>query len=161
MVKRKNSATREGQTRGDARTRSLHVLARMRRKGDSLAAAAREEHIDTRTVRKYLGPELKGFTEGRIQPTKTDRRIRKMLIPTEDGVTSASISGSKDASVLGMYMSAVGKYLTTGDTTALEQFEGQSIAGYPLITDAEMLTSLAHAGALQLDAIYALPESSS
>ena len=58
-------------------------------------------------------------------------------------------------------MSAVGQYLRTGKTEALHEFEGQSIAGHPLITDPDTLSSLAQAGALQLDEIYALPESSS
>jgi hypothetical protein len=84
-----------------------------------------------------------------------------MLIPTEKGVEPSSIHGSKEASQLGRYMSAVGKYLTTGDISGLEEFEGQTIAGRQLITDPDVLSSLAQAGALQLDQIYALPESSS
>jgi hypothetical protein len=58
-------------------------------------------------------------------------------------------------------MSAVGQYLKTGNTDALQKFEGQSIGGHRLITDPSTLNHLAEAGALQLDAIYALPESSS
>src|SRR5580765_6551573 len=42
---------REEQTRN----RAFHVLARMRRTGRTLTAAAREEHIDPRTVRKHIG----------------------------------------------------------------------------------------------------------
>jgi len=141
--------------------RALHVLARMRRTGETLTAASREEHVDPRTVRMYLGPELKALAEGRIQPTKTDRRIRQMLIPTEKGVAPTAIHGSKQASQLGRYMSAVGKYLTTGDSRGLGEFEGLTIAGRQLITDPNVLSSLAQAGALQLDQIYALPESSS
>lgn len=57
-------------------------------------------------------------------------------------------------------MSAVGKYLRTGETAALDKFEGQSISGHRLITDPRTLSSLAQAGALQLDEIYAMPESS-
>lgn len=140
--------------------RALHTLARMRRTGLTLSAAAREEHIDPRTVRKYVGAELRGLA-GRRRPTKTDRRQREMLIPTPSGATPVTIKGSPDASRLGKYMSAVGKYLRTGETDALEEFVGQSIAGYSLITDPEQLSSLAQAGALQLDQIYALPESSS
>ena len=51
--------------------------------------------------------------------------------------------------------------MRTGDTDALEEFEGQSIAGHRLITDPVTLSGLARAGALQLDDIYAVPESSS
>lgn len=141
--------------------RALHVLARMRRTGGTLTAAAHEEHIDPRTVRKYLGAELRGIAKGRTQPTKADRRQRHMLIPTSRGATPVVIRGSEQASQLGRYMSAVGQYLRTGDTDALDEFEGQSIAGHALITDPDVLNSLAQTGALQLDSIYAVPESSS
>jgi len=144
-----------------AQNRALHVLARMRRTGETLTAAAREEHIDPRTVRKYLGPELRGLREGRTQPTKVDRRRRGMLVPTLLGNVPETIRGSKQASLLGRYMSAVGYFLRTGNAKRLKEFEGRSIAGHLLITDPETLTSLAQAGALQLDEIYALPESSS
>jgi len=144
-----------------AQNRALHVLARMRRTGETLTAAAREEHIDPRTVRKYLGPELRGLREGRTQPTKVYRRRRRMLVPTLLGNVPETIRGSKQASLLGRYMSAVGYFLRTGNAKRLKEFEGRSIAGHLLITDPETLTSLAQAGALQLDEIYALPESSS
>ncbi len=141
--------------------RALGVLARMRRTGWSLTAASREEQIDPRTVRKYLGAELRGLSDGQVRPSKADRRRRNMLVPTSSGAIPVIVHGSTGASQLGRYMSAVGKFLRSGSTDALAEFEGQSIAGHPLITNAEMLTSLAQAGALQLDEIYASPESSS
>jgi len=55
----------------------------------------------------------------------------------------------------------VGKYLRTGDVEGLEKFEGKSIGGHALITDPDLLSSLAQAGALTLDEIYAVPEASS
>jgi hypothetical protein len=84
-----------------------------------------------------------------------------MLVPTAGGPARATIRGSEEASQLGRYMSAVGWYLRTGDTDALLEFEGQSIGGHRLITDPSTLNHLAEAGSLQLDSIYALPESSS
>jgi hypothetical protein len=92
---------------------------------------------------------------------KPDRRRRSMLIPTPHGTTPVVIRGSEQASQLGRYMSAVGQFLKSGKTDALEEFEGQSIAGHKLITDPDALSSLAQAGELELDQIYALPESSS
>jgi hypothetical protein len=89
------------------------------------------------------------------------RSRRKMLIPTTLGTTPITVRGSKQASVLGGYMSAVGQFLRTGDVDSLEKFRGKSIGSHPLITDADTLSSLAQAGALTLDEIYALPESSS
>ena len=143
-----------------AYNRALHTLARMRRTGSSLTAAAREEHIDPRTVRKYLGTELRTH-KGQHTPTKADRRRRNMLVPTALGTTPVAVRGSKQATQLGKYMSAVAKYLRTGDVEALADFEGESIGTHPLITDPDTLSSLAQAGALQLDEIYALPEASS
>ena len=134
----------------------------MRRTGQTLTAAAREEHIDPRTVHKYLGADIRRLARrGGIQPTKADQRRRDMLIPTTLGTAPVVVRGSKQASRLGRYMSAVGKYLRTGNTDALDEFEGQSISSHLLITDQDTLSSLAQAGALQLDEIYAMPESSS
>lgn len=81
-----------------------------------------------------------------------------MLIPTTLGNVSATVRGSKQASQLGRYMSAVGKYLRAGDVDGLAEFQGRSIAGHVLITDPDILSSLAEAGALTLDEIYASPE---
>lgn len=151
----RNGKRRRG-NKQDTYNRSLHVLARMRRTGVSLTAAAQEEHIDPRTVRKYLKTELRR----RGKPTKVDRRKREMLVPTAVGNAPVTLRGSKQASELGKYMSAVGKYLRTGDVEGLAKFEGKSIGGHALITDTDLLSSLAQAGALTLDEIYALPEAS-
>ena len=155
--KKRANSQRAKRGKGNPYNRSLHVLARMRRTGASVTAAAREEHIDPRTVRKYLKGELRR----RGRATRADRRKRDMLIPTALGNAPVSVRGSKQASQLGRYMSAVGKYLRTGDAEVLAEFEGQSIDGHPLITDADILSSLAQAGALTLDEIYAVPEASS
>jgi hypothetical protein len=152
----RNGNGRRGNKR-DTYNRSLHVLARMRRTGASLTAAAREEHIDPRTVRKYLKADLRG----RGKATKADRRHRDMLIPTTSGNAPVTVRGSKQASQLGKYMAAVSKYLRSGDVEGLAAFEGKSISGHALITELGLLSSLAQAGALSLDEIYAVPEASS
>jgi hypothetical protein len=84
-----------------------------------------------------------------------------MLVPTALGTSPVAVLGSKQATQLGEYMSAVGKYLRTGNTEGLSAFKGKSIGGHDLITDPEVLNVLAEAGSLQLEEIYALPESSS
>jgi hypothetical protein len=143
--------------RQDTYNRALHALARMRRTGSSLTAAAKEEHIDPRTIRKYLKTEVRR----RGRTTKADWKKRDMLVPTPRGNAPVTVRGSQQASQLGKYMSAVGKYLRTGDVEGLAPFEGKSIGGYDLITDPDLLSSLAQAGALTLDEIYATPEASS
>jgi hypothetical protein len=157
-----------------ALNRAMHVLAQVRRRvqrvarrmlqtGQPLTSAARAEHSDPRTVREYLGvTELRRLIKkAKERAAKLERRRRKMLIPTTLGVTPIIVRRSKQASLLGRYMSAVGQYLRTGDTKGLANFQGRSIGSYPLITDPDTLSSLAQAGALLLDEIYALPESSS
>jgi hypothetical protein len=157
----KNGRRKRGK-RSKSYNRALHVVARMRRTGQTLTAASRDEHIDPRTLRKYLGAELRGpRLKRKVRPTKADRRRRDMLVPTTLGTSPVVIRGSKQASQLGRYMAAVGKYLRTGDSDSLDEFRGKSIGGHVLITDPETLGSLAQAGALQLDQIYAPPESSS
>jgi len=84
-----------------------------------------------------------------------------MLMPSTQGVSPVKVRGSRQASLLGRYMSAVGQYLRTGETKGLAKFKGKSIAGQRLITDQQTLTSLAQAGSIQLDSIYAVPDSSS
>jgi hypothetical protein len=84
-----------------------------------------------------------------------------MLVPTALGVSPVKVRGSKQASLLGKYMSAVGKYLRSGDIEALKEFEGKAISGNSLITDPQVLTALAQAGSLELDRIYALPGAAS
>ena len=121
--------------RADTYNRALHVLARMRRTGDTLTAASREEHIDSRTVRKYVGAELRGLAEGRTQPTKADRRKRNMLIPTSLCPAPIVVRVSKQASQLGRYMAAVGKYLKTGDTPALEEVHAGSHVQQQFLVD--------------------------
>lgn len=142
--------------------RALRVLARMRRSGVNLSEASRQEHTDPRTVRKYVRTELKRVRKGgRTRATKSDRRHRDMLIPTTLGTSPVVVKGSRQATLLGRYMSAVGRYLRTGETSDLAEFESRSIGGHPLLTDPDTLNSLAEAGSLELERIYAPPVASS
>lgn len=146
-----------------AQSRALSVLGRMRRTGASLGAASREEHIDPRTVRKFVGKQLRrSRSSGRYKATKSDRLSRDMLSPTSQGMAPVTIRGSKQASLLGEYLSTVGKFLRgKAKADALQKFAGKSVGGRSLITDPDVLRTLAHAGALQVDDIYAVPQVSS
>jgi hypothetical protein len=156
----KRKSKRRG-NKTDTYNRALRVWDRIE-KGETPTAAARAEHIDLRTVKKNLGAEFWTLLrEKHTRRTKPDRLDRAMRLPTARGISPVVVHGSNKASLLGRYMSAVGHYLRTGDTNGLNEFEGQSISGHRLITDPETLSSLAQAGALTLDEIYAMPESSS
>jgi hypothetical protein len=146
-----------------AQKRALSVLRRMRRTGASLAAACRAEHMDPRTARKLLGKQLRrSRSSKRYIATKSDRLLRNMKSPTATGMVPTTIRGSKEASILGRYLSTVGKFLRgKANADALREFEGKSVGGRPLITDLDTLRKLAHAGALQPEDIYAGPQVSS
>jgi hypothetical protein len=89
---------------------------------------------------------------------KPDKRSRQMRIVTEKGFEPTTVRGSTKAKTLARYTSAVGHFLRTGETDRLSRFENREINGFPLITDPDTLTELAHAGALELDELYVHPE---
>jgi len=133
----------------EARNRALHVLARMRRTGVSLTTAAREEHIDPRTVRKILGSQLR--------QNEPDLLMREMFVITALGPVPVSVRGSVAASQLAKLAAAVQHFLRTGDSSALAAFQGTRVGHHELITDTQLLSTLAEAGALRLDDLYAPP----
>jgi hypothetical protein len=116
-ISRGRAITRHKSQSVKARQRAILVLKRMRRTGASLTAASRDEHIDPRTVRRYVGDGLKQSGAGRqYRAAKNDRLSRKMLSATEFGMEPITVHGSRQASQLGKYLSAVGQYLRTGDS---------------------------------------------
>jgi hypothetical protein len=157
MSKRKSTSRTKQEA--EVRNRALHVLARMRRTGISLTVASREEGIDPRTVRHYVGADLKELS-GQTVPTKADQRERRMLVLTSRGMIPDTIRGSEKASENSRYLAAVGQFFRHGTTEALKEFEGKKIGGFAYITDTKMLTSLAEAGIRNLETIYASPETS-
>ena len=159
MPRRKTTSLSKQEQR--VRNRALHVLARMRRTGTSLTVASREEGIDPRTVRQYVGADLKELSDGKTIPTKADRRERTMLVLTSRGMTPVTIRGSEQASELSRYLVAVNQFFRRGTTEGLEEFKGKKIGGYPYITDPKTLTSLAEAGTHTVETIYAVPGTSS
>ncbi len=105
-----------------ARERALATLALMRREKLSLKAAARAEHTDTRTVKRYVGSTLrqKG-PRGRYRPTAYDRIPRTLYVVTPEGTRPVTVRDSRQATKLAEYWAAVQRYLETGDASALRQ----------------------------------------
>src|SRR5713226_9307620 len=133
----------------EARNRALHVLARIRRTGALLSAASREEHIDPRTVRKYVGSQL--HRDG------PDLLPREMFLITALGPVPVSVRGSVAASQLGKHAAAVQHFLRTGDSSALAEFQGKRVGNHDLIVDTQLLSTLAEAGALRSQDLYVPP----
>ncbi|HEY6369425.1 MAG TPA: hypothetical protein VIX37_02510 [Candidatus Sulfotelmatobacter sp.] len=67
---------------------------------------------------------------------------------------------SRQATVIGKYWNAVDLYLSTGDESALHDFQGKYIIDadrkrFPLMTDVRELDRLGSAGNLSFESLYA------
>ena len=142
-----------------ARERARAALARIRREKLSLSAAAKAEHTNPRTVRRYFGTALR--QEGphkHYRATPYDRIPRTLRILTAEGIEIVTVRDSRTATKLGQYMNAVGIYAGTGDGSAVERFKGKSFrAGgktYTFITDPVTIARLGSVGALPIEGLY-------
>jgi len=142
--------------------RSAHVVSDMRRRHISLRQASAENHIDPRTVRGQVGSTLRKRPNGQYAARPTDRLLRVLIIPDEqgNGISEIATRDSRQASKLSRYWQAVEEYRDTGDTSALRQFTGKYIIDangrrVVLLTDTAALDLLADAGALSFESLYA------
>lgn len=132
----------------------------MRREKLSLAESCRLEHIKPATLRRYVGSAVQQEKPGgRYRATRGDKLRRDLQIPSALGPTAIPIHGNKNATLVSNYLNAVGTYLRTGNRSKLKTFDGVKVGPrgrqVELITDPATLSSLAEAGALQLDQLYA------
>ncbi len=130
-----------------ARNRALHALAAMRH-GASISRAARENGVTPRTIKRYAGAALvQDRPGGRIRATKSDRLVRYLQIPGPNGPIEITVRGSKAASEVAKYKSAVNRFLR-GERNALADWHGKKIAGIELITAGSILVDHADKGLL-------------
>jgi hypothetical protein len=141
MTKRKS--TRKNDKRAQTRQRALGALTDMRH-GASLSQATRNNGITIRTMKRYVGSELvQDRPGGGIRATRNDRILRYLQLPGVDGPVEITARGSKEAREAARYKAAVSRFLA-GESNALAPWRGKKIAGVQLITDKEILKSLAH-----------------
>jgi molybdenum-dependent DNA-binding transcriptional regulator ModE len=125
-----------------ARERALRALSSIRH-GSSLSQAARENGVTVRTVQRYVGRALvQDRRGGRIRAAKSDRLVRYLQIPGQNGPMEIKVRGSKTASEVAKYKAAVNRFLR-GDRNALADWHGKKIAGIELITAENTLKNLA------------------
>jgi hypothetical protein len=123
------------------------------RAGDSLTAAARRAGTSPRTVKRYAGSDL--GKRGRRWRIARDRAYRPMRVLTNTGVEVVGAS-RRDASTVGRYWSAVGRYLQHGDDSELRKLHGVTVNGHELETDLDVIDELAARGELDFEDIYEL-----
>ena len=141
-----------------ARERALTLLSDLRRGESSYSELLRKHHLDTRTARRYLGRDLIGGTNGkRVRPSKSDRRIRELMLPTLVGDVPVLIRSSKDATKLSEFFQDRDKLLrgklTSADFEA--KWRGVRVAGKELFADATAILHMANAGELKVENLYA------
>jgi len=147
------------QREAQARSQALEGISLMRRKGYSLAQAAREVGLTPKAVRGWGGPTIR--KEGRRYVAKRfDKQVRQMNVTTARGIISVSIYDSRAASQLGAYNAAVRQALN-GNVAALKPFRGKTLRtggkrAFPFITNMRVLIQLHHAGGITEYEIYAL-----
>jgi hypothetical protein len=142
-----------------ARNNAFEVLRRMRNDGESLASAARHVNVTLRAVIRHVGKALVKARR-RYGAKASDQLLRTLKFVTDQGQMDIHVRGSRKASLIGEYFSAVERYLLKGETDPLRTFEGKSIrigkAIYPFVTERELLERLYYAGQFEFEDLYAL-----
>lgn len=137
----------------EAYERTLDAVRRMRR-GESASRAASDAGTTTRTMRRYLGADLKRSERGRLKLVR-DRAYRRMSVFTASGVVDIDVS-RREASIVGLHWSAIAYYGASQDDSRLMRFAGVSVGGYELETDIALINEMADRGALEFEDIYAM-----
>jgi hypothetical protein len=139
----------------EAYERTLDAVRRMRR-GESASSAASNAGTTTRTMRRYLGADLKRNEHGRLK-LRRDRAYRRMAVFTTSGIRDIDVS-RREASIVGSHWSAIAYYgaSPSQDDSRLMQFDGVSVGGYELETDIALINEMADRGALEFEDIYAM-----
>jgi hypothetical protein len=130
------------------------------RRGESLSAATRAEHIKPDTFLRRVGGAVRhNRPGGRFRVVETDTLRRELQVPTANGPVHVSAKGIKAAREFSAYLNAVAHFNRTGDTSRLKRFKGRTFTAEgrrrEFLTDPDKLMELAEADALRLDSLYA------
>jgi hypothetical protein len=136
------------------------------RRGESMSAACRAEHIKPDTFLRYVGHAVRHDKPGgrfRVVASR-DTLTRQLQVPTADGTVPVSVRGIKAARAFSAHANAIAHFNRTGDPSPLKRFKGRTFIAegrrYEFLTDPDKLMELAEADALRLDSLYASVSSS-
>lgn len=142
-----------------ARERALEALNLMRSDSLSLKQAARAAFTTPETVRRHVGKVVFRNPNGRYSAKPSDQLARHVWLHTEGGKIEISVRGSRNVGRIARHMAAVDRYLRTGDTEPLAEFERQTIRSrteeHSFLTDTNALDRLAQAGEVSFERLYA------
>ena len=132
-------------------------LGIMRREGVSASVAAKREGMKLNTFRRGAGRFL--YRSGPGKPWKArsqDQLAFSMTVLTPKGRVEVIVRSSQERKLLHDYESAVRMFRAAEDGAEeeLKKFEGKTVAGYGLITDAKLLIELEEADELDFESLY-------
>jgi hypothetical protein len=138
--------------------RVTQVPAEMRSKGISLKEASRMFSVSPDAVLDLIPSAFRKDRNGRYQVKPSDDLLRVLLIPSRKGLREIVVKGSREASAVGAYWSAVEKFLKGGPSPlrrlsqkTVTDADGESIR---LLTNPDELVRLASAGVLHFESLY-------
>jgi len=118
---RRNSSARSQSTRAKA----LHVLSDLRRDAKlTLSQAARNREVSPRSIRKYIGSQLRQERPGgKLRVTTSDRLRATLQIPSTkpDELVPIQTKSSKERYLVGEWFAAI-KEAARGDFSRLNKF---------------------------------------
>ena len=139
--------------------RAVQVPSEMRSLGLSLAQASKQFGVSAKTVLRLAGAAFRKPSKGKVEVKRSDRLLRVLLIPTTKGLREIAVRDSREASIVGKYWSAVEKYLSRGDASALLNLPRKSVIDergrrVRLLTKLDELARQASAGVLRFESLY-------
>jgi len=163
--KRSNSHNRHASRRQqDERVRCLAAINRYRRgEASSLSAAARAEGTTVEAIRAWFPDAIsQDDPGGPIGVKPSDRYSATVQVLTREGAISVTARGSRQRELAGRHRATVLRVLRGQESpSALEQYRGKTIGGHELVSDFELLSSLAQADVVgQLGPLYVSPDAS-
>jgi hypothetical protein len=154
-AKAAEGALRPSKPISDAR---LQLALRVLRQESNFAAASRAAKISPERLRKYAME--RGLLEkaGRRWRTRADLP-RRMLLFTNGKSLAITVGDFETASLIGRFMSAVGRFLETNNRALLTPFAGQSVTDisgkeHPFETRPNVVYRLSAAGEHTFEQIY-------
>ena len=145
------------------REKPLEALGLMRSAKGKLSLT-RAAHIvglnSPKTVIRYVGAALKKGPGGRYSAAPSDRFLRTVPFLTPERRIAITVRGSRTASRIAKYWTAVIRYADTGDASGLARYVGKTITAgntkYPFVTDLKTLNTLGYRGEFSFEEFYTI-----
>jgi hypothetical protein len=139
--------------------RVTQVPAEMRSTGATLREAARRFGVTPEVVIETIPSAFREGRNGRYEVKPSDGLLRVLLIPSSKGLREIVVQGSREASIVGEYWSAVEKFLKRGDVSAVRKLSRKTVTDgsgerIRLLTNLDELERQASAGVFQFESIY-------